>query len=100
MCALTLLVVYTVWAIQQLNYLSVAQAFGVFALSWFTLPVFFILTSFLFALPFFIMIPLIYLGYQWIRPAGRPGRANRLFNSTCARSRRIHRMPMRTTSWD
>lgn len=68
MCALlTLLGVYTVWAIRQLNYLSVAQALGVFAVSWFTLPVFFILTSFLFALPFFIMIPLIYLGYLWIQ---------------------------------
>ncbi len=76
MCALlTLLGVYTVWAIRQLNYLSVAQALGVFAVSWFTLPVFFILTSFLFALPFFIMIPLMVLGYLWIqtRWASRAG---------------------------
>jgi tetratricopeptide (TPR) repeat protein len=50
-----------------LNYLSPVQALGVFALSWFTLPAYYLLTSFIFALPLFIMIPLIYFGYQWIR---------------------------------
>ncbi len=64
---LTLIVIYTVWAIKQLNYLSRVQALGVFALSWFTLPIFYILASFLFLLPFFIMIPLLYFGYQWLR---------------------------------
>jgi tetratricopeptide (TPR) repeat protein len=64
---LLLLIAYTVWGIQQLNYLSLAQAVGVFALSWFTLPVYYFLTSFFFALPFFLMIPLLYLGYHWIR---------------------------------
>jgi tetratricopeptide (TPR) repeat protein len=62
-----LLLIYTVWSIQQLNYLSLGQALAVFALSWFTLPVYYLLTSFLFALPLFFMIPLIYLGFQWVR---------------------------------
>jgi len=62
-----LIIVYTLWAIKQLNYLSSMQALGVFALSWFTLPVYYLLTSFLLALPFFIVIPLVYLGYQWIQ---------------------------------
>jgi tetratricopeptide (TPR) repeat protein len=64
---LMLLAVYTVWGIQQLNYLSAAQAVGVFALSWFTIPIYYFLTSFLFALPLFLMIPLLYLGYYGIR---------------------------------
>ncbi len=64
---LILIALYTTWAIQQLNYLSLTQAFGVFALSWFTLPVYYVLVSFFFALPFFFMIPLVYIGYQWIR---------------------------------
>ncbi len=68
MCALlTLLGVYTVWAIRQLNCLSMAQALGVFAVSWFTLPVFFILTSFPSALLSAIVIPLFYRLYLWIR---------------------------------
>ena len=62
-----LILVYTLWAIKQLNYLSPVQALGVFALSWFTFPIYYLLTSFFFALPLFFMIPLIYLGYQWIR---------------------------------
>jgi tetratricopeptide (TPR) repeat protein len=64
---LILLFVYTLWAIKQLNYLSVAQSLGVFALSWFTLPILQILRSFLLALPFFIMIPAFYLAYRWLR---------------------------------
>ncbi len=64
---LTLIVIYTLWSIQQLNYLSLVQALAVFALSWVTLPVFYLLTSYLYAMPFFFMIPLIYLGYQWAR---------------------------------
>lgn len=62
-----LILVYTFWAIKQLNYLSPVQALGVFALSWFTFPIYYLLTSFFLALPLFFMIPLIYLGYQWIR---------------------------------
>jgi len=62
-----LMLAYTLWAVRQLNYLSWPQAFAVFILSWFTFPVYFFLTAFLFALPLFFMIPLIYLGFQWIR---------------------------------
>ena len=64
---LALILIYTLWAIKQLNYLSMVQALGVFALSWFTLPVYYILTSFLFAMPFFFLILLFYFGFQWIR---------------------------------
>jgi tetratricopeptide (TPR) repeat protein len=68
MLALVILtVVYTVWAVKELNYLSLAQALGVFALSGFTLPIFYLLTSFLAALPLFILIPSGYMGYRWIR---------------------------------
>jgi len=62
-----LIIAYTFWAIRQLNYLSLVQALGVFFLSWFTFPVYYLLVSFFFAMPLFIMIPLIYLGYQWMR---------------------------------
>jgi tetratricopeptide (TPR) repeat protein len=41
-----------------------AAALGVFALSWLTLPVFYVLSSFLFTLPLFIMLPLLYLAFQ------------------------------------
>jgi tetratricopeptide (TPR) repeat protein len=63
---LILLLTYTLWAIQQLNYMSVAQAVGVFVLAGFTLPVYLVFLHLL-ALPFLFMIPLIYLGSQWIR---------------------------------
>jgi tetratricopeptide (TPR) repeat protein len=62
-----LLLGYTFWAIKQLNYLSPVQALGVFLLTWFTAPLYYVLASFLFALPLFIMIPLIFFGYQWLR---------------------------------
>ena len=55
-----LVIAYTLWAIQRLNYLSTVQVLGMFALSWFTFPVYYLLTSFLFALPFFVLIPLIF----------------------------------------
>jgi tetratricopeptide (TPR) repeat protein len=64
---LPLMLVYTLWAIKQLNYLSIAQALAIFFLSFFTLPVYYVLTSFLMSVPFFIMIFLLYFGYQWIR---------------------------------
>jgi tetratricopeptide (TPR) repeat protein len=63
---LSLLGVYTVWAIQQLNYLSLVQAVGVFALSWFTSPVYFFLASSSVALPLFILCLLVCLGYRWL----------------------------------
>jgi tetratricopeptide (TPR) repeat protein len=62
-----LMMVYSVWAIRELNFLSSAAALGVFVLSWFTLPVFYVLTAFLFALPLFILIPAIYLAFQRMR---------------------------------
>jgi tetratricopeptide (TPR) repeat protein len=62
-----LMFVYTLWAIKQLNYLSLMQAVGVFALSWITFPLYYLFTSFLFALPIFFLIPLLYWGSQWIR---------------------------------
>jgi hypothetical protein len=64
---LTLTIAYTVWVIKRLNYLTFAQTLGVFALSGITLPVFYLLTSFFAALPLFVLIPLLYIGYQWIR---------------------------------
>jgi tetratricopeptide (TPR) repeat protein len=59
-----ILALYSIWAIKELNYLSVAAALAVFVFSWLTLPVFYVLSSFLFALPLFIMLPLIYLAFQ------------------------------------
>jgi tetratricopeptide (TPR) repeat protein len=64
---LILLPIYTLWAIQKLNYLSIAQSVGVMVLSWFASPIYFLLISSLYALSFFIIIPLIYVGSQWIR---------------------------------
>jgi tetratricopeptide (TPR) repeat protein len=64
---LALILIYTIWAIKQLNYLSFPQTLGVFALSFLALPVYIILTSFLSALAFFLFIPAIYFGYQRIR---------------------------------
>ena len=74
-----LVVSYTLWAIRKLNYLSGIQAIGVFALSWFTYPAYYALTSFLAALPFFILIPLIYFGSQWIRTHNRSLSGERSF---------------------
>jgi tetratricopeptide (TPR) repeat protein len=62
-----LILAYTLWAIRRLNYLTPVQALAVFFLSGFTFPIYYLLVSFLFALPLFFMIPIIYFGYQWIR---------------------------------
>jgi tetratricopeptide (TPR) repeat protein len=62
-----LIAVYSPWAIKQLDCLSPAQAIGVFILSWFTWPLYYLVTSFVFALPFFILIPLVYFGYLRLR---------------------------------
>ena len=53
-----------VWALKELNYVSPVAALGVFVLSWFTLPAFYLLTMFLFALPLFVLVPLLYLLFQ------------------------------------
>jgi len=75
---LLLMLIYTVWAIKELNYLSQIAALGVFIFSWITLPVFYALTEFLFALPFFILIPLFYIVLQRVRAFehGRVGERN------------------------
>jgi tetratricopeptide (TPR) repeat protein len=62
-----LMFVYTLWMIKQLNYLSLMQAGVVCALSLLTFPLYYLFTTFLFALPIFFMIPLLYWGSQWIR---------------------------------
>jgi tetratricopeptide (TPR) repeat protein len=68
LCALSMLIlIYTVWAIAELGYLSPVAGLGVFALSWITLPVFYVLTTFLFALPLFLLLPLFYLAVQRMR---------------------------------
>jgi len=41
---LTLLFVYTVWAIMHLNCLTITQALGAFCLSWFVLPIYYLIT--------------------------------------------------------
>ena len=52
---------YTVWALKELNYLPVFASLSIFGLSLLTLPVLFVLTNFLFSLPFFILLPLAYI---------------------------------------
>ncbi len=64
---LLLLLTYTIWAIKELNYLTRVAALGVFVLSWVTLPLFYLLTAFIFALPFFLLIPLFYIVLQRVR---------------------------------
>jgi tetratricopeptide (TPR) repeat protein len=71
--------VYTLWAIKQLNYLSWLQAIVVFALSWVSFLIYLLFTSFLFALPIFFMIPLLYWGVQWFRGLYASYAAERLF---------------------
>ncbi len=58
---------YTVWAIRELNHISSMAAVAAFVLSWFTLPVFYVLIVFLFALPFFLLLPLAFLAFQRFR---------------------------------
>lgn len=55
------IVAYTVWAVREINYIPAAAALGVIVLSWFTLPVFYLLATFLLALPFFILLPFVYV---------------------------------------
>ncbi len=62
-----LMTAFSIWAIHELNYLSLAAAVGVFVLSWLTLPIFYLLTTFLFALPLFVLIPVLYIAFQRMR---------------------------------
>jgi tetratricopeptide (TPR) repeat protein len=61
------MVVYTVWAVKEMDYLPIAAASGVVILSLFTLPILFVLTNFLLALPFFLVLPLLYVFLQRFR---------------------------------
>ena len=65
-----LLGIYTFWAVMRLNYLSPIRTCGVFALSALTVPIFFIVSVFIWSLPFLFLIPLIYLATIWIRNLG------------------------------
>jgi tetratricopeptide (TPR) repeat protein len=60
-------VVYTVWAVKEMDYIPIAAALGVVILSLFTLPILFVLTNFLLALPFFLVLPLLYVFLQRFR---------------------------------
>jgi hypothetical protein len=55
-----LLVLYTTWAISHLNCLTMAQASGIFILSWFSLPIFYLLTYTHFVPVLFILAPLLF----------------------------------------
>jgi len=70
-----LLVIYTFWTVMRFNYLSLARTCGVFAVSVFTVPIFFIISAFIWSLPFLFLIPLIYFASGWMRniSAGRYG---------------------------
>jgi tetratricopeptide (TPR) repeat protein len=57
----------TAWGIKELNFLSLASGLAVFALSIFTLPVFWILTAFALSLPVFLLVPLLFVGLQKLR---------------------------------
>jgi tetratricopeptide (TPR) repeat protein len=52
---------YTAWGVRVLNYLSWLATLGVCLLSMAALPVLYLLTNFLIALPFFILVPLLYV---------------------------------------
>jgi hypothetical protein len=59
--------VYTVWAVKHLNLLTAAQAIGVFILSWFALPLYFLMVRSIYFLAFFVAIPLACLLYRRLR---------------------------------
>jgi tetratricopeptide (TPR) repeat protein len=52
---------YTIWAVKELNYIPFIASLSIFGLSLLTLPVLFVLTNFLLSLPFFILLPLLYV---------------------------------------
>jgi len=56
--------VYTCWAIKELNYISPIAALSAVLLSLLSLPLFYLLIGFIFALPLFLLIPLGYLAYR------------------------------------
>jgi len=64
---LVLFTAYSIWAIKELNFISLPAAVGTFVLSWVTLPLFYLMTAVFYALPLFLMIPLLYVLYQRVR---------------------------------
>jgi tetratricopeptide (TPR) repeat protein len=62
-----LLSIYSIWAIRELNHISAVAALGVFMMSWLTLPAFYLLSTFFYALPLFFMLPLGYWAFQRFR---------------------------------
>jgi len=62
--------IYTFWTVMRLNYLSPVGTCGVFALSVLAVPVFFVVSEFIWSLPLLFLIPLIYLATGWIRNLG------------------------------
>jgi tetratricopeptide (TPR) repeat protein len=59
--------VYSVWAVRELNFVPAPAAMAVVILSSLTLPLFYVITGVFYALPFFLMIPLIYVFVQKIK---------------------------------
>jgi tetratricopeptide (TPR) repeat protein len=51
---------YTLWVIKEIDYIPTPAALGVIVVSWFTLPVFYVLATFLLALAFFVLVPFVY----------------------------------------
>lgn len=64
---LLLLCVYTLWAIQRLNYLGITQTLCVCALSCLTFPAYYVLTAYVQAIPIFILIACMPAAYRWLR---------------------------------
>ena len=64
---LTLLGIYTFWAVKRLNDLSAAQSLGVLALSCATLPLYYLLLSSPYAFLFAVLVSLSYAGFRFIR---------------------------------
>ena len=62
-----LLALYTAWAIRHLNCLNIIQAAGACVLSWFLLPVFYLLMSEPFITALFILAPLLFWCGRWVR---------------------------------
>ena len=71
--------VYTVWAVKEVDYLPVSAALGVVGISILTLPVLFVLTNFLLSLPFFILLPLLYIFIVRFRELVSAKRVERVF---------------------
>jgi hypothetical protein len=65
-----LLATYTFWVVMRLNYLSPTRTCGVFALSVLTVPIFFVISFFIWSLPFLFLILLLYFAISRIRNLG------------------------------